>query len=160
MFALICKVCHIFFLYLKHLRSSPSRWTAASWSCGWRPSSICPGSCAGRTGWSWSTGWVRTSPLAPGWRGSEADWWERQGPTARAGTGCGRARSVGSKWIRTGWTWVRGCGSPRSTAEEDAEEEQLRHTVILHHSLPTTASCRVRLRFITVHIFYRLFIYF
>lgn len=123
MFAINVKVCHFFFLYFKHLHSSQSRWRVVSWSCGWRKSSICPGSCAGRTGWSSSTGWVRTSPLPPGWRENEAGWWGtrgRSGLIAQAGSGSGA-----SKWIRTDWTWGRGCGYPRSMAVEDGEREMI-----------------------------------
>lgn len=123
MFAIILKVCRLdflTFLYFKHLHSSRSRWRAVSWSCGWRKSSICPGSCAGRTGWSWSTGgWVRTSPPAPGWRESEAGWWGTRGTSgliAQVGSGSGASR-----WIQTDWTWGTGCGYPRSMAAEDGE---------------------------------------
>lgn len=129
MFAIIIKVCHfVSSLYFKHLHSSRSRWRAVSWSCGWRKSSICRGSCAGRTGWSWSTGWVRTSLLAPGWRENEAGWWGTRGTSgliAQVGNGSGRARSGGSRWIQTDWTWGRGCGYPRSMAAEDGEKENV-----------------------------------
>lgn len=127
MFAIIVKVWRfVFFFYFKHLHSSRSRWRVVSWSCGWRKSSICPGSCAGRTGWSWSTGWVRTSPLAPGWRGNEAGWWGTQGTSgliAQVGSGSGRARSGASRWIQTDRTWGRGCGYPRSMAVDDGERK-------------------------------------
>lgn len=121
MFAIIVKVCRFVFLfYFKHLRSSQSRWRVVSWSCGWRKSSICPGSCAGRRGWSWSTGSVRTSPLAPGWRESEAGWWGTRGtwgPIAQVGSGSGASR-----WIQTDWTWGTGCGYPRSMAVRGERE--------------------------------------
>lgn len=120
MLAIIVKVCR--FLFFKHLHSSQSRWRVVSWSCGWRKSSICPGSCVGRRGWSWSTASVRRSPLAPGWRGSEAGWWGTRGTqgtsglSAQGGSGSDKARSEASRWIQTGWTWGRGCGFPRSMA--------------------------------------------
>ena len=110
------------FFFFKHLHSSQSRWRVVSWSCGWRKSSICPGSCVGRRGWSWSTASVRRSPLAPGWRGSEAGWSGTRGTrgtsglSAQGGSGSDKARSEASRWIRTGWTWGRGCGFPRSMA--------------------------------------------
>lgn len=118
-----------FFVSFKRLHSSRSRWRVVSWSCGWRKSSICPGSCEGRTGWSWSTGWERTAPLAPCWRGNEAGWWGTRGtsgPIAPGGSGSGRARSAVSRWIRTDWTWGRGCGYQRSMAAEDEQTHYIK----------------------------------
>lgn len=132
MFLYACNYClglPLFVFFFKHLRSSQSRWRAVSWSCGWRKSSICPGSCVGRRGWSWSTGSVRTSPLAPGWRENEAGWRGTRGTRgtsgliAQVGSGSGRARSGASRWTQTGWTWGRGCGFPRSMAVESGERD-------------------------------------
>lgn len=116
-------------LFPKHLRSSRSHWRAASWSCGWRKSSRCPGSCGGRTGWSRGTGLDHKEPRAPGWRESAVVWWVWLGTQGtlvlvdRAGSGVGTARSEGSRWTRTGLTWVTGCGSLGRTAEENNIDE-------------------------------------
>lgn len=116
----VCTLC-LRAAVFKHLRSSRSRWRAASWSCGWRRSSICQGSCAGQTGWSWRTGSGHISPPTPGQKENEVGWWETRGRTVPVGSGAGRDRSEGSRWIRTGWTWARGCESQRSMPAGDGD---------------------------------------
>lgn len=124
------RLCQVF---IKRRRSSPSRWTAASLSCGWMRSSKCPGSCGGRKGWSWSTAWGGTCPRAPGWRGREAGWWGRRGTpgtwglSARVGSGFGTAHSGGSRWNRTDWTWGTGswCRGNMAKGETEWEKQNL-----------------------------------
>lgn len=137
-----------------------------SWSCGWRRSSICPGSCAGRRGWSSNTGLAGRCPRAPGWRGREVGWPGTRGTSGlidRFGSGSGRVHSGASRWNRTGWTWGRGCGCRGSMAVKDREKNIISYAKLLSCNnwlvqVKPTFSCvtsYLQMPPVTAHIWYQ-----